>query len=404
MTTLAELLQCTRADLLDRAGSRSIAIAPHLEHDELARRIAEDLLANDEEVHADGILAVLPDGFGFVRLLASDFAATAIDAYVSQGQIKSLNLRTGHRIRGRVRAPRGGENFFALVHVDEVHGVATDRLHDVTVFEARTPITANRAANWCAADDNDATLQALQHLAPIQHGHRVLVHAPADYPRAQLLARIAAAQKQQHDDIDVSMCLLDQRPEDLATLRHHLRSFDCHVVGTAFADAPDRHVAVADMALKRAMRHVEQGRDAWLLVDSLTALTRASSRAQAPSGAWIQPGLDARAVHAAKQLFASARQCAEGGSLTIIATVTTGEEGTIDEAIEREFRTFTNSDIRLVDTRDLGEDVLPFCPTGTRTRPEDDPTSPADRRRRNGRRDELAALPLENRTFARLGG
>jgi len=402
MTSLPHLLNQTREQLLAMAAERGLGLLPHLEHDEVVRALVEDMLGKGEAITTDGTLDVLPEGFGFVRMLTHSFASTAVDAYVSPAQIKSLNLRTGHRIRGPVRAPRGTENFFALVHVDHVQDKAADALGDVTIFEGRTALVANKALPWCAADSSDKALRALNRLAPIRLGHRVLLHADDNWPRAAFLARIAAAQRQQSADLNITVCLLDQRPEDLAAARSELAGHNCDVVGTAFAAGAERQVAVADMAVHRAMRQVEHGGDALLLLDSLTALTRARSRAGAPSGAWIQPGLDAQALLTAKRLFANAQRCAEGGSLTIIATAVQGEAGTIDDAIEREFAAATNSDVVIVATDEVGDEVLPFCPNATRTRPEDDPATPAERRELATVRHELADLPLAQRTFDRL--
>lgn len=404
MTSLPHLLEQSREQLLAIATERGIEILPHLEHDELVAKIVRDLLEKDEQLTTDGVLAVLPDGFGFVRMLSHSFAATAVDAYVSASQVRSLNLRSGHRIRGPLRAPRGTENFFALLHVDYVQDAKPEELRYVTVFEARTAIVATRKLPWCPKDSDDRMLRALQILAPIRFGHRALLHAPANWPRARLLARIAASLRQQQADLDITVCLLDQRPEDITSIRSTLAELRCDVFSTAFAARPDGQVMVADMALQRAMRQVEHGRDALLLVDSLTALTRARSRSSAPSGAWIQPGLDAQAILTAKQLFAHAQQCAEGGSLTILATVVAGQPGTIDDTIEREFATCTNSDLVITDsTTTHDSDVLPFDPIATRTRPEDDATPPAERARLQQLRRELAELPLEQRTGASLG-
>lgn len=404
MTSLPHLLEQSREQLQAIATKRGVALRPHLKHDELVAELVTDLLKDDEEVTTDGVLTVLRDGFGFVRMLGHSFASTSLDAYVSQNQVRSLNLRSGHRIRGSLRAPRDTENFFALLHVDHVQDAKPEELHDVTIFEARTAVVATRELRWCAADSSDRWLRSLQTLAPIRFGHRVLLHAPANWPRARLLARIATSLRQQQPDLDITVCVLDQRPEDITWMHSTLDDLGCDVVSTAFADPPNRLVTVADMAIQRAMRAVEHGRDTVVLMDSLTALTRARSRSSAPSGAWIQPGLDARAILTAKQLFARARLCAEGGSLTIVATVVSGEPGTIDDAIEREFETCTNSDIVVTDPGDIDDqDILPFDPVATRTRPEDDPTPLAERRSLQQLRQDLAALPREQRTGAHLG-
>jgi len=404
MTSLTQLMATSREDLQAIATERGVSLRPHLQHDELVAEIVTDLLAANEEVTADGVFTLLPDGFGFVRILGYSLAATAADAYVSQGQVRSLNLQSGHRIRGPVRAPRSSERFFALTHVDAIQGVAPEERQLVTVFEARTPIVARQELPWCADDEDAHLLRALQVLAPIRLGHRVLMHTPSGWARTATLTQIARSLRRQHADLDITICALDQRPEDIASMRADLADQRCDLVSTSFAERPERSVAVADLAAQCAMRQVECGRDAILIIDSLTALTRASSRSAPPSGAWIQPGLDAAAVLTAKRLFAKARLCAEGGSLTILATIAQGEQGSLDDAIEREFSCSTNSDIVIAQPDELdGEEVLLFDPVATKTRPEDDPTPRPKRSLVARARRELAALPRDQRTTALLG-
>lgn len=404
MTSLTDLLHQPREQLLAQAEERGVAIRPHLQQDEVVAELITDYLKREERVTTDGVLTVLPDGFGFVRMLSYSFTATAIDAYVSPNQIRSLNLQTGHRICGPLRAPRGSERFFALSHIDLVQDTKPEDLRDVTVFEARTPIVATRALSWCAEDSKDQTLRSLQALAPIRYGHRVLLHAPSQWPRTSILTRTARSLRHQHPELNITICAIDQRPEDISSMRAALSDHRCDIVTAAFAAPPEQMVSITELALQHTKRHVEHGQDAVLLIDSLTALTRARSRSSAPSGAWIQPGLDAHAILKAKQLFAQARLCAEGGSLTILATIDQGEPGTINGAIEREFATCTNSDIVVTDLGDReDEHTLLFDPISTRTRPEDDPTPSADRGKLQRLRRDLAALPAQQRATDRLG-
>ncbi|MCK5945604.1 MAG: hypothetical protein KAI24_26680 [Planctomycetes bacterium] len=353
MTSVPELVALPRAELLARMAARGLEPRPHLGHDELVAELVTSLLGAGEQVTTTGELSMLHEGFGFVRLRACDYDETAIDAYVSQSQIRSLRLLQGHRVAGPLRAPRGTERFLALTQVESVQGVDAAALGDVVPFAARTPIVPDRPLPLAGDDELAASLAP----APWRHGHRVLVHSDREFARAAWLTRTARAIAAANPDVGVSLCLLEQRPEDLAAARDGARDTSLTVVGSLFGDGPRRHADLADLALHAAMRRVEHGEDVVLLLDSLTALTHAVARSHAPSGAWIQPGLDARAVLPPKRLLASARQTAEGGALTVIAAVDEG--GTeLDQAIAREFAATSNSDVWLQ------------TPARTRTRPE----------------------------------
>jgi transcription termination factor Rho len=355
MICVPELFAKPRPELLALAAEHGVDLRPHLTHAELVAELVTQRLAAGDDVVTEGELSMLHEGFGFVRLAATDYGETAVDAYVSPSQIRSLHLQQGHRVKGRLRAPRGNERFLALTRVESVQGVDADALGDVVPFGARTAIVPDRALPL----GDDGPWAGLAQQAPWRFGHRVLVHKQQDEPTAAWLTALAGAIAAAHPSVDVTLCLLDQRPEDLAVAR--ALAADAHAnlttVGTTFASPPRRHADVADLALHAALRRVEHGHDVVLLLDSVTALTHAHARSQAPSGAWIQPGLDARAVLAAKQLFAAARQTAEAGSLTVLATVL--EHGSaIDGAIADEFAPTSNSD------------VWPGTPERSRTRPE----------------------------------
>jgi len=405
MTSLTDLLDLTREQLLTTATERSIGLRPHLQHDELVQAIATNMMENGETVTADGVLDVLPDGFGFIRIVAFDFQSTAVDAYVSANQVRSLNLQSGHRIRGELCIPRSNEHTLALVHVDLVQDTPPEQLMSVTGFRSRTAIATSRPLLFTdvqptANDDTQLMLHAMQTLAPMSFGSRMLVHAPARWPRARFLTTLACSLQEQHADADITVCLLDQRPEDIVTARDMIASgltaSGTCLVSTAFAAPPERHVIVAELAWQRCMRQVEQGHDVILLIDSLTALTRARSRSSAPSGSWIQPGLDAKAILLAKNVLASTIECEHGGSLTVIATVTTSETGTIDEAIEREFVALTNSDV-VIDATATTCQGLCFDVSATQTRDEHNPALAVLAEKLRQLRTDLAALPHHDR-------
>lgn len=394
---LPALLACPHAELAATAQRLGLPRPPLVPRDELAAAIVAHELARGVPVFADGWLAVLPEGFGFVRCAARDYAATPLDAYVGPSQVRAMNLRDGHRLRGPVRAPKGNERHFALLHVERVNGATADQLAARVPFADRRPLVATRPA---APAGDDAELHTLALLAPWCHGHRILLEAPPAFATVPFLARLAAALRRGHPaattapPLRLSLCLLDQRPEDVAAARSALAGVaDCDVVATAFAAPPDRHVALADAALARAVREVEAGDDVVLLLDSLTALVRAASRLAPPAGGFAAPGLPASALLPAKQLFAAARQCAEGGSLTIVATVASDSGSPVDGAIAREFASCTNGDIVVDPALVEGTSAVPFDLLRTRIRPEDDPRPVAAREQLRAVRAVLAELP-----------
>lgn len=311
------------------------------ERGELAYALLRHRMGSEGRGLVEGAIEVLPDGFGFVRATACSWAAQPFDPFVSPAQIRKLNLRTGQRVAGLVRPPRGDERFFSLQHVDRVddadpaHGVAR------VPFASRTPILP-RAALRLAADDRDE-LTAIGAAAPWARGQRVLVLTPAALAgRSTLLAGIATALLRDDPALAVSTCLVDQRPEDVAAARVRLAGANVTLVASTFDEPAARHVALADMALACAQREVEKGRDAVLLFDSLPALARACHLDQPPSGKLACIGLDALATTRGKRLFAAARTCEEGGSLTVIATAVDGGSR-VDEAVLGDFERAANS-------------------------------------------------------------
>jgi len=404
MTSLLELLDLTREQLLATASERSIELPPHLHHDELVHAVAINMMERDETVTADGALDILPEGFGFIRMAQLDFESSAIDVYVSASQVRSLNLQSGHRIRGEVRIPRSSEHTLALIRIDLVEDLPPEQLMSITSFKSRAAIATSRLlqftdVNPSTSDDTQLMLHAMQTLAPMSFGDRVLVHAPARWPRAQFMTTLACSLQKQHTHAEVTVCLLDQRPEDIVTAREliasHSNSAKTCLISTPFAAPPKRHVSVTELAWHRCMRQAEHGHDVILLTDSLTALTRARSRSSAPSGSWILPGLDAKAILHAKDVLASTIECKLGGSLTVIATVTTGEAGTIDEAIEREFAALTNSDV-VIDAAAPTCQGLCFDVTATQSRIDNAEQTVRDQEIQQLRTD-LAAMPYEDR-------
>ncbi|MCA8976919.1 MAG: transcription termination factor Rho, partial [Planctomycetes bacterium] len=342
---------------------------PNLDKAELVFAILQHRFQQNGLGWAEGVLEVLPDGFGFLRSVGQDFEPGPDDIYVSPSQVRRLNLKPGHQLAGPVRPPRRGEKYFALLHVDAVNGGDVPTLRRRVPFAARTPILPTERLRL---DRPDAAieLRAIDLLAPWGKGQRVLVTAPPGSGRTKLLLGIAESLRHNHEELHVILCLLDERPEELTGIRRAMRSQNGHaeVVATTFDQPPARHVAVAEMALQRAQRMVEAGLDVVLLFDSLTSYVRSWNIELPPTGKLICAGLDAGALQRPKRLFGAARNCEEGGSLTLVATAMHGDDSRIDAAILDEFHNRGNSEIVL--DRELAElrlaPALDVLRTGTR--------------------------------------
>ncbi|MFK7743062.1 MAG: hypothetical protein AB8H80_22300 [Planctomycetota bacterium] len=383
---IPDLLGAGHASLQAHAMRTGLDLPPGLPSDEIAAALVTHLLAAGDAVETDGVLAILPEGFGFVRQLDSNLRASAVDAFVSPSQVRALNLRDGHRVQGPVRAPRGTERFFALTRIERVQDELPKALHAATPFGSRTPIVPHERLPLPDGKSSPSTpIEQALRLAPICRGHRMLLHAPAPWPAAPWLSDCADAIRRGDPGAQITACLLEQPPEQLAAAKLRARGggksggetagWQC--LGSHFGDEPERTTAIANMALHRAMRHVEtHSGHAVLLLDSLTTWTIALGRTRAPSGAWIQPGLDARTVLPGKQLLASACAFAEGGSLTVIARVVTDAEDSRSEprsligAIAHEFRHHSNADIVLDPALLAAGASSPLDPSATRTRRE----------------------------------
>jgi transcription termination factor Rho len=364
---VAALQAMTAAELLELARTEGIEVLPNLAKPELLFAILEDRFQRTGLGWVEGILEVLPDGFGFLRSPRHDYEPGPDDVYVSPSQVRRLNLKPGHQLAGPVRPPKRGEKYFALLHVELVNGADVATLRQRVPFAARTPVLPSGRLRLDHAGA-PIDVRALDLLAPWGKGQRVLIAAPPGSARTRLLLRIAAALLHNHADLFVAMCLLDERPEEVTAIRRAIDGKRSEVVASTFDLPPGRHTALAEMALARAQRQVEAGLDVVLLVDSLTALARAYNHEQPHSGKVLTPGFDVTALQRPKRLFGAARQLEEGGSLTIVATALTGTDSRIDQAILEEFTNRGNSDVALDrELADLHVDPpLDVLRTGTR--------------------------------------
>lgn len=297
----------------------------------------------------EGTLDILPDGFGFLRSQRYNYRPGSDDIYVSPSQIRRLSLRQGHLVAGPVRPPKDGEKYFALLHVEAVNGIAADEFGPVIPFEDLTPlIPAERLV--LEHDGGGLDLRLIDLLAPTGKGQRTLVLAPPHCGRTTLLANIARGILANHPDVYVILSLLDERPEEVTEVVRSTGPEDRReVLASTFDEEPSQHITLAEMAIQKACRMVECGRDVVILLDSLTQLTRAYNTELPHSGKIVIPGLDQAALLAPKKLFGAARRVEEGGSLTVIATVLTNTGSTVDTAIAGEFKGKSNSEIVLND-------------------------------------------------------
>jgi len=344
-----EQLQAQPASaLLEIAHCEGIEILPNLDKGELVFAILQHRFRKSGLGWAEGVLEILPDGFGFLRSIRHNFEPGPDDVYVSPNQVRRLNLKPGHLLAGPVRPPRRGEKYFALLHVDEINGGDVATLRGRVSFTARTPVLPTERLHLDHAEAA-IELRAIDLLAPWGKGQRVLISAPPGSGRTRLLLGIAESLRHNHEELHIILCLLDERPEELTGIRRAMHNGKGHaeVVATTFDEPSMRHVNVAEIALQRSQRMVEANRDVVLLFDSLTSYVRASHSENIPSGRLVCPGLDASALQRPKALFGAARSCEEGGSLTIVATAQCANESRIDTAIHDEFHNRGNSDVVL---------------------------------------------------------
>ncbi len=330
-------------DLLEREG---IDVQPDQSRQHLQSVLLKHRCARHGLVLTSGVLEVMPDGFGFLRSPRHDYLPGPDDVYLSQGQVHRLALRTGHRIAGPARLPRRGEQFLALLRVESVDGDPLADLRQRVPFDEAAAVLPHRRLPLAAAGALD--VRAVELLSPWGHGQRVLVQAPPTSGRTLLLTHLIAAALRGNTELHAIVCLLDERPEDVTEMRRSIDAGDrCQVVATTFDAAPARHLAIADLALAQAQRLVESGRDALLVVDSLTALVRACQHELPHSGRLLTPGLEATAMLRAKRLFAAGRSLDGGAALTVIGTVLTGTDSRIDAIITEEFAGKGNADLVL---------------------------------------------------------
>lgn len=305
----------------------------------------------NEMLYGEGVLEVLPDGFGFLRSPNYNYLPSAEDIYVSPAQIRRFDLRKGDTICGTIRPPKEKEKFFALLKVDRINGVLPDKAKERILYENLTPLYPDERLVMENGKDN-YSMRVLDLAAPIGKGQRALIVAPPRTGKTIIMQNIANAIATKNPEVVLIVLLIDERPEEVTDMQRMVRG---EVISSTFDEPPERHVQVAEMAIEKARRLVEHGNDVVILLDSITRLARAYNTIQPHSGKILTGGIDANALHKPKRFFGAARNIEQGGSLTIIATALIDTGSRMDEVIFEEFKGTGNMELvldrRLADRR-----------------------------------------------------
>jgi transcription termination factor Rho len=309
---------------------------------------------DDTPLEGEGVLEVLPDGFGFLRSPASNYFPGQDDIYVSPSQIRRFNLQKGDTVTGQVRPPKEGERYFALLKVEAINHVDPEEARTKTLFDNLTPLYPEEQLNLEHAADNLST-RIINLLTPMGKGQRALIVAPPRAGKTVLLQDIARAITSNHPEVHLIVLLVDERPEEVTDME---RSVHGEVVSSTFDEPAENHVHVAEMAIEKAKRLVEHKKDVVILLDSITRLARAYNTVEPPSGKVLSGGVDANALHKPKRFFGAARNIENGGSLTIIGTALIDTGSRMDEVIFEEFKGTGNCELHL-DRRLMEKRIFP---------------------------------------------
>ena len=343
---LNELKALHVSEVLKQADDLEIENTGRMRKQELMFAIIKKRARAGEQVFADGVLEILPDGFGFLRSPDTSYTASTDDIYISPSQVRRFNLHTGDMVEGEVRIPKEGERYFALTKLDKVNGDLPENNKHKVMFENLTPLFPKehmRLERDIKGDEN-ITGRIIDIIAPIGKGQRALLVAPPKSGKTVMMQHIAHAITANYPDSHMMVLLVDERPEEVTEMQ---RSVKGEVIASTFDEAAARHVHVAEMVIERAKRLVELKKDVVILLDSITRLARAYNNVVPSSGKVLTGGVDANALQRPKRFFGAARKVEEGGSLTIIATALVETGSRMDEVIFEEFKGTGNCEIHL---------------------------------------------------------
>jgi transcription termination factor Rho len=359
---ISQLENKTKDELLDIVKEMELPDCASLEKPELISRLLQADAQQQGNIFSTGVLEIMTDGYGFLRQIS--LLPSQSDIYVSQSQIRRFGLRNGDKVTGQGRPARAGEKYISLLRIEAVNDLNAELAKSRPYFTSLTPTYPDRLINLEVAASGLST-RLLNLIAPVGRGQRGLIVSPPKAGKTMLLKAIANAITTNYSDIHLMVCLIGERPEEVTDMR---RSVKGEVVAATFDEPVENHTRVAELALERAKRIVESGMDVVILLDGITRLTRAYNLAMPSSGRTLSGGIDPSALHPAKRFFGAARNTAEGGSLTILATCLVDTGSRMDDLIYEEFKGTGNMEVHL-DRRLAQRRVYPAIdiePSGTR--------------------------------------
>jgi transcription termination factor Rho len=340
---LKELKQKKIADLIVMAKEMGLEEIGGQRRQDLIFNMLNATAAKKKAIFGEGVLEILPDGFGFLRAPDANYLPGPDDIYISPSQIRRFGLRTGDTVAGQIRPPKEGERYFALLKVAEVNFEDPSKMREKTFFDNLTPLYPEEQLVLETTPDNKAT-RVMDLVSPIGKGQRGLIVAPPRTGKTVLLQNIANSISENHPEAYLIVLLIDERPEEVTDMQ---RNVNGEVISSTFDEPANRHVQVAEMVIEKAKRLVEHKRDVVILLDSITRLARAYNTIIPSSGKILSGGVDAHALHKPKRFFGAARNIEEGGSLTIIATALIDTGSKMDEVIFEEFKGTGNMELHL---------------------------------------------------------
>ena len=343
---LNELKALHVSEVLKQAEELEIENTGRMRKQELMFAIIKKRAKTGEQIIADGVLEILPDGFGFLRSPDTSFTASTDDIYISPSQVRRFNLHTGDMIEGEVRTPKDGERYFALNKLDSVNGGPPEQNKHKVMFENLTPLFPKEQMKLERdfKGEENITGRIIDIIAPIGRGRRALIVAPPKSGKTVMMQHIAHAITANNPDVHLMVLLVDERPEEVTEMQRTVKG---EIIASTFDEPAARHVHVAEMVIERAKRLVELKKDVVILLDSITRLARAYNNVVPSSGKVLSGGVDAAALQRPKRFFGAARKVEEGGSLTIIATALVDTGSRMDEVIFEEFKGTGNCEIHL---------------------------------------------------------
>jgi len=343
---LTELKKKSAAELVTLAEQYGLENMARSRKQDIIFAILKEHAKRGEDIYGDGVLEILQDGFGFLRSAEGSYLAGPDDIYVSPSQIRRFNLRTGDTISGKIRPPKEGERYFALLKVDEINFEAPENAKSKVLFENLTPLFADKHLKMELGNGSteDITARIIDLIAPIGKGQRGLIVSPPKAGKTMMLQNIAHSIAHNHPECYLIVLLIDERPEEVTEMS---RSVKGEVIASTFDEPANRHVQVAEMVIEKAKRLVEHKRDVVILLDSITRLARAYNTVVPASGKVLTGGVDSNALQRPKRFFGAARNIEEGGSLTIIATALVETGSKMDDVIYEEFKGTGNMEIHL---------------------------------------------------------